>query len=53
MAKKFFRPCWKQILCAQKIINFETYIFWSEAIGKELVEAFTDRSRMPASRYTC
>lgn len=30
---------------AQKTINFETYIYWSEAIGKEFAEAFAERAR--------
>ncbi len=30
---------------AQKTINFETYIYWSEAIGKEFADAFAERAR--------
>lgn len=30
---------------AQKTINFETYIYWSEEIGKEFAEAFAERAR--------
>ena len=30
---------------AQRTINFETYIYWSGEIGREFVEALTDRAR--------
>lgn len=30
---------------AQKTINFETYIYWSESIGKEFADAFAERAR--------
>ena len=30
---------------ARQTINFETYIYWSEAIGKEFADALTERAR--------
>ena len=33
------------ILGAQKTITFETYIYWSEAIGKEFADALAEKAR--------
>ena len=33
------------IRSARETINFETYIYWSEAIGKEFADALTERAR--------
>jgi cardiolipin synthase len=33
------------IRAARQTINFETYIYWSEAIGKEFADALTERAR--------
>ena len=33
------------IRSAQKTITFETYIYWSEAIGKEFADALSERAR--------
>jgi cardiolipin synthase len=30
---------------ARQTINFETYIYWSEAIGKEFADALSERAR--------
>ena len=30
---------------ARQTITFETYIYWSEAIGKEFADALTERAR--------
>ena len=30
---------------ARQTVNFETYIYWSEAIGKEFADALTERAR--------
>lgn len=33
------------IRSAQKTVNFETYIYWSGSIGREFVDALTERAR--------
>lgn len=43
--EEIFPSMLEAIRGAQKTINFETYIYWSEAIGKEFAEAFAERAR--------
>ncbi|GGB98814.1 cardiolipin synthase B [Oxalicibacterium flavum] len=43
--EEIFPAMLEAIRGAQKTINFETYIYWSEAIGKEFAEAFAERAR--------
>ncbi|WP_293778758.1 cardiolipin synthase [uncultured Oxalicibacterium sp.] len=43
--EEIFPAMLEAIRGAQKSINFETYIYWSEAIGKEFAEAFAERAR--------
>ena len=42
---EIFPSMLKAIRGAQKTINFETYIYWSGAIGKEFADALAERSR--------
>ncbi|RZJ11704.1 MAG: cardiolipin synthase B [Rubrivivax sp.] len=35
----------ESIRSAQKTVNFETYIYWSGSIGREFVDALTERAR--------
>jgi cardiolipin synthase len=42
---EIFPAMLKSIRGAQKTINFETYIYWSGAIGKEFADALAERSR--------
>lgn len=43
--EEIFPSMLEAIRGAQKTINFETYIYWSEAIGKEFADAFAERAR--------
>ncbi|MEO8600348.1 MAG: cardiolipin synthase B, partial [bacterium] len=40
-----FAAMLKAIRSAQKTITFETYIYWSESIGREFSEALMERAR--------
>lgn len=42
---QIFPAMLQAIRAAQKTINFETYIYWSGAIGKEFADAFSERAR--------
>jgi cardiolipin synthase len=42
---EIFPSMLKAIRGAQKTINFETYIYWSGAIGKEFADALCERAR--------
>ncbi|MEP6942825.1 MAG: phospholipase D-like domain-containing protein [Betaproteobacteria bacterium] len=42
---QIFPPMLDAIRHARKTINFETYIYWSGAIGKEFADALSDRAR--------
>jgi len=43
--QEIFPAMLKAIRGAEKTITFETYIYWSEEIGKEFAEAFAERAR--------
>ncbi|WP_249222768.1 phospholipase D-like domain-containing protein [Noviherbaspirillum sp. L7-7A] len=42
---QIFPSMLKAIRGAKKTINFETYIYWSEEIGREFAEALSERAR--------
>jgi cardiolipin synthase len=42
---EIFPPMLAAIRAAEKTITFETYIYWSGAIGKEFAEALAERAR--------
>src|SRR3982750_1087490 len=42
---QIFPSMLEAIRSARETINFETYIYWSEAIGKEFADALTERAR--------
>lgn len=42
---QIFPSMLKAIRGAQKTITFETYIYWSEAIGKDFADALSERAR--------
>jgi cardiolipin synthase len=42
---QIFPSMLKAIRGAQKTVTFETYIYWSEAIGKEFADALSERAR--------
>ena len=42
---EIFPAMLKAIRGAQKTITFETFIYWSGAIGQEFAEALTERAR--------
>jgi cardiolipin synthase len=42
---QIFAAMLKDIRAAQRTINFETYIYWSESIGREFSDALTERAR--------
>jgi len=42
---QIFPPMLDAIRHARKTINFETYIYWSGAIGKEFADALSERAR--------
>src|SRR6478752_3501617 len=42
---QIFPPMLAAIRAAQKTITFETYIYWSGAIGREFSEALAERAR--------
>ena len=42
---QIFPAMLKAVRSAQKTINFETYIYWSEAIGNEFADALAERAR--------
>jgi phosphatidylserine/phosphatidylglycerophosphate/cardiolipin synthase-like enzyme len=45
MATEFFPPCSLPFATAKKTITFESYIYWSDAIGKEFADALAERAR--------
>ena len=45
---QIFPPMLKAIRAAQATITFETYIYWSGAIGKEFADALSERARSGA-----
>jgi cardiolipin synthase len=42
---QIFASMLKEIRAAQRSITFETYIYWSESIGREFSEALAERAR--------
>jgi cardiolipin synthase len=42
---QIFAAMLKDIRAAKRTINFETYIYWSETIGREFSEALAERAR--------
>jgi cardiolipin synthase len=42
---QIFAAMLKEIRAAQRSITFETYIYWSESIGREFSEALAERAR--------
>jgi cardiolipin synthase len=42
---QIFAAMLKDIRAAQRTINFETYIYWSESIGREFSDALAERAR--------
>ena len=42
---QIFPAMLKAIHSAQKTINFETYIYWSEAVGNDFADALAERAK--------
>ena len=44
-ATRSFPPCWRRSAGPDDTITFETYIYWSETIGREFADALIERAR--------